>query len=64
MLVADELRARGIAAISRDERARAFDDLHLPLTGSLSHATVIKVGRLVGASEVIVGTLRTRRTSS
>ena len=55
VLVADELRARGIGAISRDERARAFDDLHLPLTGSLSHATVIKVGRLLGAGEVIVG---------
>jgi tetratricopeptide (TPR) repeat protein len=57
VLLADELRARGLPAISRDDRARAFEDLHLPLTASLSHATVIKVGRLVGASEVIVGTL-------
>ncbi len=55
VLLADELRARGVAAISRDERSRAFEDLHLPLTGSLSHATVIKVGRLLGAGEVIVG---------
>lgn len=55
MLLADELRARGLPAISRDDRVRAFDDLRLPMAGTLSHATVIKVGRLVGASEVIVG---------
>ena len=57
ILLADGLRARGLPAIARDDRARAFEDLHLPLTASLSHATVIKVGRLVGASEVIVGTV-------
>ena len=55
VLLEDQLRARRVAAISRDERVRAFDELHLPLTASLSHATVIKVGHLVGASEVIVG---------
>ncbi len=57
VLLADELRARGLRAISRDERVRAFDDLHLPLTGTLSRATVIKVGRLVGASDVVMGTV-------
>jgi tetratricopeptide (TPR) repeat protein len=57
MLLADELRTRGLAAIPRDERVRAFEELHLPLSASLSHATVIKVGHLVGADEVIVGTL-------
>jgi tetratricopeptide (TPR) repeat protein len=56
MLLADELRARGLGAIARDERIRAFEELHLPLAASLSHATVIKVGHLVGATEVIVGT--------
>ena len=55
VLLADELHARGLAAIERDPRVHAFEDLHLPLSASLSHATVIKVGRLVGASEVIVG---------
>jgi len=39
VLLADELRARGLRAISRDERVRAFDDLHLPLTATLSRAT-------------------------
>lgn len=56
VLLGDELRARGLRAISRDDRVRAFDDLHLPLTGTLSRATVIKVGRLVGASDVVMGT--------
>ena len=56
VLLADELRARGLRAIARDDRVRAFDDLHLPLAATLSRATVIKVGRLVGASEVVMGT--------
>ncbi|MFL6278513.1 MAG: tetratricopeptide repeat protein [Vicinamibacterales bacterium] len=56
VLLADDLRARGLPAISRDERVRAFEDLHLPISAALSRATVIKVGRLVGASEVVVGT--------
>ena len=55
VLLADELNARGVAAITRDERLRAFEQLHLPVSASLSRATVIKVGQLVGASEVIVG---------
>lgn len=56
VLLADELHARGVDAITRAERVRAFEQLHLPLSGSLSRATLIKVGELVGASEVIVGT--------
>jgi tetratricopeptide (TPR) repeat protein len=58
VLLADELNARGVAAIRRPERVRAFDQLHLPPTASLSRATVIKVGQLVGASEVVVGSYR------
>jgi Tfp pilus assembly protein PilF/TolB-like protein len=57
VLLADELRARGLRAISRDDRVRAFDDLHLPVTATLSRATVIKVGRLVGATDVVMGTV-------
>jgi tetratricopeptide (TPR) repeat protein len=58
VLLADELNARGVSAIRRAERVRAFEQLHLPLTASLSRATVIKVGQLVGASEVVVGSFR------
>lgn len=58
LLVADELNARGVAAIRRAERIRAFEQLHLPVAASLSRATVVKVGQLVSASEVIVGSVR------
>jgi tetratricopeptide (TPR) repeat protein len=55
VLLADELNARGVAAIRRTERVRAFEQLHLPSYAGLTRATVIKVGQLVGASEVVVG---------
>jgi tetratricopeptide (TPR) repeat protein len=55
VLLADALNARGAGAITRSERLRAFEQLHLPPTASLSRATVIKVGQMVGASEVILG---------
>ncbi len=55
VLLADDLNARGAGAITRDERVRAFEQLRLPLSASLTHATVIKVGHLVGATDVIVG---------
>jgi tetratricopeptide (TPR) repeat protein/TolB-like protein len=58
VLVADGLRARGLPAISREERVRAFEELHLPLTATLSRATVIKVAQLLGASELITGAFR------
>jgi tetratricopeptide (TPR) repeat protein/TolB-like protein len=58
VLLEDELTSRGVAAIGRRERVRAFDELHLPANASLTRATVIKVGEIVGASEVIVGSFR------
>lgn len=58
ILVADELNARGLPAIRRAERIRAYEQLHLPVAASLSRATVIKVGEILGASEVIGGAYR------
>ena len=58
LLIADELNARGVSAIRRVERIRAFEQLHLPVAATLSRATIVKVGQLVGASEVIVGSVR------
>ena len=57
LLLADHLGARGLAPIRRAERVRAFEELHLPSNAVLSRATVIKVGELVGASEIIVGSV-------
>lgn len=55
LLIADDVNARGLGAITRPARARAYDQLHLPANTVLSRATVIKVGELVAASLVIVG---------
>jgi len=57
ILLADALGARGLPAIGRDERVRAFEQLRLPPSASLSRATIVKVGNVVGASEVIMGNL-------
>lgn len=58
VVLADELVARGVPAFTRVERVRAFEQLHLPVAAALSRATVIKVGQMVGASEVIWGAYR------
>jgi Flp pilus assembly protein TadD len=55
VLIADDVNARGLGAITRPSRERAYDQLHLPSNAVLSRATVIKVGELVGAGQVIVG---------
>ena len=36
---------------------RAFETLHLPASATLSRATLIRVGELAGASEIVVGTI-------
>jgi Flp pilus assembly protein TadD len=55
VLIADDVNARSLGAITRPSRERAYDQLHLPPNAVLSRATVIKVGELVGAGQVIVG---------
>ena len=57
VLLADELKALGVDAIGRDERLRAFARLQVPSVASLTHGTVIRIGELVGASSVVVGSL-------
>src|SRR6476659_3752408 len=46
VLISENLRTYGFAALSRDERVRAFHDLNLPPDASLSEASVIRVGQL------------------
>jgi tetratricopeptide (TPR) repeat protein len=58
VLMADDMNARGLGAIPRQARERAYEQLHLPPHGVLSRATVIKIGELVGANEVVVGEVR------
>jgi tetratricopeptide (TPR) repeat protein len=58
VLVADELNRLGATAISREERREAFERLQVPALATLTDATVIRIGQLVEASQVIVGTLQ------
>lgn len=58
LLLADDVNARGLGAITRPARERAYERIHLPPNAVLSRATVIKVGELVGAAQVIVGDVR------
>lgn len=55
VVLTDDLAAVGTPAITREDRLRAFDRLHVPPVATLSHATVIRLGQLVGASHVVVG---------
>ena len=55
VLLTDDLLALGASAITRDDRLRAFESLSIPPVASLSHATVIRLGQLVGASHVVTG---------
>jgi tetratricopeptide (TPR) repeat protein len=58
VLLADDLNALGAGAMAREERRAAFDRLQVPPADSLTDATVIRIGQLLGASQVVVGTLR------
>lgn len=55
VILTDDLRALNVPAIGRDDRMRAFERLRVPAVTSLSHATVIRLGQVVGALQVIVG---------
>lgn len=57
LLIADALQAQGYPVFTRAERAAAFEELELPVTAPLTRATILKVAQLVGASDVIVGTI-------
>jgi tetratricopeptide (TPR) repeat protein len=58
VVLADDLNSFGAEAITREERRSAFERLQVPATAILSDATVIRIGQLVGASEVVTGTLQ------
>lgn len=55
ILVADEIDALGADAIGRSERVAAFEEMHLPVTGTLTRATMIRVAEASGASDVVLG---------
>jgi tetratricopeptide (TPR) repeat protein len=58
VLLADDLNALGVDAITREERRQAFERLQVPPAATLTDATIIRIGQLVGAARVIVGSLQ------
>jgi tetratricopeptide (TPR) repeat protein len=58
VLLTDDLSALGGNAISRGERQQAFNRLQVPSVAALTDATVIRIGQLVGAAVVVIGSLQ------
>jgi tetratricopeptide (TPR) repeat protein len=58
VLLADDLNALGASAITREQRQQALELLQIPQAAALTDATVIRIGQVVGASKVVVGTLQ------
>ena len=57
----DDLTALGARAISRDDRLRAFEHLRVPPVATLSEATIIRIGQIVGAEQIVVGSFAIER---
>lgn len=58
VVIAEALTTQGVGALSRDERVAAFDRLNTTMSGALTRATMIRVGELIGASEIVFGEVR------
>ena len=59
-ILTDDLIALGAPTITREDRVRAFDRLRVPVSATLSHATVIRLGQLVGATTAVVGSVQVK----
>ena len=59
LLLADGLTALGRPAIPRQARVRAFDALELPTSSTLSRATLIRAGQVLGVQHLVTGSLST-----
>ncbi len=55
VILTDSLLGLGLPVMRRDERLHSLELLRVPVVTGLSQATVIRVGQVVGASQVIVG---------
>ena len=57
VLLTDDLNALGAMAISRWERREAFEQLQVPPASVLTDATLIRIGQIVGAARIVIGTI-------
>jgi tetratricopeptide (TPR) repeat protein len=58
ILLADDLNSMGRRAYTRDERLEAFEQLQVPAVANLTRASVIRLGHLLGATHVVIGSFR------
>lgn len=59
VLLTERLEALGADALPRERRVDVFDQLQLPMSSALlTRATMLRVGELIGASDVITGEIR------
>jgi tetratricopeptide (TPR) repeat protein len=55
LLLTENLATIGVSPIRREDRLRAFERMRVPPVSNLSHATVIRLGQVVGAAYVVLG---------
>ena len=60
VVLTDDLIALGAPTITREDRVRAFERLRVPASATLTHATVIRLGQLVGATAAVVGSVEVK----
>ncbi len=54
-LLTSNLEALGVATISREQRLKACERLQLPPLAILTEATLIRLGQVMGAAQVVMG---------
>jgi tetratricopeptide (TPR) repeat protein len=54
-LIAGGLEALGVRTVSREDRLKACERLQLPPLAVLSEATIIRLGQVMGAAQVVMG---------
>ena len=57
LLTIDELTALGVPVLTRDQRLQVFDELRVPASVALTRATLLRVAHLVGAEEIVEGSV-------
>ena len=55
ILLTEDLTTLGTVPVGREDRLLAFARLNVPASATLSHATVLRLGKVVGATHVVVG---------
>jgi tetratricopeptide (TPR) repeat protein len=55
VLLTENLSHLGVATFSRDDRVAAFARLQVPMSSALTRATMIRVGEIIGASDIVFG---------